>query len=82
VLRGRPSSTLPAFLPDGLSKVNALEISPPGGGTLLSQVQGRTYANMFRLVNASSARRPGGEPRATLGDQSALEALVRFSPRS
>ncbi len=49
---------------------------------MLSLGQGWTYANRFaageRFIGAKIKE---GEPRATLGDQSALEALVRTSPR-
>lgn len=38
------------FLPDGLSKVGALEFLGAGEKRLMSQIQGRTYANMFGLV--------------------------------
>lgn len=52
----------------------------PGERRLLSQIQGRTYANMFGLVErfiAAKVLEMSGPYR--LGDQSALEALVRFS---
>lgn len=80
VLRGRQFDFARRFLPDGLSKVNELEFLTPEERTLLSQVQGRTYANMFGLVERFIGAKILEVSREhTLGDQSALEALVRFT---
>jgi hypothetical protein len=80
VLRGRTLDTGKKFLPDGLSKVGELDFLTDGERRFASQVQGRTYANMFGLVErfiapkiAEVGRRHG------LGDQTAFEALVRFT---
>ncbi len=47
---------------------------------MLSQIQGRTYANMFGLVERFiNAKILEVSRDHWLGDQTALEALVRFS---
>lgn len=79
VVRGRHFGLDRKYLPDGLSLVGEL----PLGGVekrLVSQIQGRTYANVFGLVErfiTSKLIEVSGEH--ALGDQNALEALVRFS---
>ncbi len=50
VIRNRQLDPAHKFLPDGLSKVDALPFLDADERRMLSQVQGRTYANMFRLV--------------------------------
>jgi hypothetical protein len=79
VIRGRSFDFTKKFLPDGLSKVDRLDFLTPGEKRFLSQIQGRTYANMFGLVErfiAAKVLELTGDHR--LGDQNALEALVRF----
>ena len=80
VIRGRRFDTSQKFLPDGLSKVNAFDFLTTDEKRYLSQVQGRTYANIFglaeRFVTAKVLELSGDH---WLGDQTALEALVRFS---
>jgi len=67
-------------LPDGLSKASTLEFLTASERRLLSQVQGRTYANIFGLVERYiSAKVLELTREHWLGDQGALEALVRFS---
>jgi hypothetical protein len=79
VIRGRRLDFEQHFLPDGLSQVSTLEFLRPAEKRLLSQVQGRTYANMFGLVERFiSAKMLGVSQQHGLGDQVALEALVRF----
>jgi len=80
VLRGRRFDTGKKFLPDGLSRVNELTFLTRDEKRLLSQIQGRTYANMFGLVERFICAKTMEVSRDhTLGDQVALEALVRFS---
>jgi hypothetical protein len=80
VFRGRTFDYSKKFLPDGLSKVNEIEFLESGERRLLSQVQGRTYANMFALVERYIAAKVLELSRDHwLGDQAALEALVRFT---
>ncbi len=50
VIRGRSFDYGKTFLPSSLSLVNELEFLNPADKRLLSQVQGRTYAYMFGLV--------------------------------
>jgi hypothetical protein len=80
VIRGRRLDTAKKFLPDGLSKVGGLEFLTEGERRFASQVQGRTYANMFGLVERFIAPKIAEVGRAHgLGDQTAFEALVRFT---
>ena len=80
VIRGRRFDTAHKFLPDGLSLVEAFTTLSPGEKRFVSQIQGRTYAKMFglveRFINAKILEL--GRDHA-LGDQEAVEALVRFS---
>jgi len=79
VIRGRTFDFTKKFLPDGLSKVDRLDFLTAAEQRLLSQIQGRTYANIFGLVErfiAAKVLEVSHEHR--LGDQNALEALVRF----
>ena len=79
VIRGRRFDTGRKYLPDGLSLVDALPLSE-GEKRFASQIQGRTYANVFGLVERFITAKllEVGRDNA-LGDQHALEALVRFS---
>ena len=78
VIRGRRFDYSKTFLPSGLSLVNELEFLNPAQRRLLSQVQGRTYAYIFGLVERyiGAKMMELGRDHA-LGDQLALEALVR-----
>jgi hypothetical protein len=79
VIRSRSFDFTRRFLPDALSKVDRLAFLTADEQRLLSQIQGRTYANMFGLVErfiAAKVLEMTGQ--YGLGDQSALEALVRF----
>lgn len=79
VIRGREFDFGQHFLPDGLSQVSTLGFLDPGEQRLLSQVQGRTYASMFGLVERFiAAKMLDVSAGHGLGDQVALEALVRF----
>jgi len=80
VFRGRDLDASKKFLPDGLSKVRELEFLDASERRLLSQIQGRTYANIFGLVERYIAAKVLELSREHwLGDQTALEALVRFT---
>jgi len=50
VIRARRLDFGKPFLPDGLSRISRLDFLKPAEQLRLSQVQGRTYANMFGLV--------------------------------
>ena len=80
VIRGRQLDYSKKFLPDGLSMVNELGFLTQEEKHFLSQVQGRTYANMFGLVERFiNAKVLEVSREHSTGDQVALEALVRFS---
>jgi hypothetical protein len=80
VIRGRDFDFDHVFLPAGLSKVDELPFLGGAERRLLSQVQGRTYAYVFGLVERFiGAKVLEVSGRHWLGDQVALEALVRFS---
>lgn len=80
VIRGRRLDVSKKFLPDGLSKVNDLAFLSGEEKRLFSQIQGRTYANIFGLVERFICAKTVEVSRDhVLGDQVALEALVRFS---
>jgi hypothetical protein len=80
VIRGRRFDFNQPFLPDGLSKVAQLPFLDDDARRLFSQVQGRTYANMFALVERFIGAKVLELSRGHwLGDQVALEALVRLT---
>ncbi|MES2957751.1 MAG: hypothetical protein V4792_06160 [Pseudomonadota bacterium] len=80
VIRGRRFDFTKKFLPDGLSKLGSLSFLDPAEARFLSQVQGRTYANMFALVERFiGAKTLELTEDHRLGDQVALEALVRLT---
>ena len=80
VIRGREFDTTQKFLPDGLSKVHELDFLTPAEQRYVSQIQGRTYANIFGLVERFiNAKVLELSREHWLGDQVALEGLVRFS---
>ena len=68
------------FLPDGLSLADAFTTLSADEKRFVSQIQGRTYANIFglveRFINAKVLELSHDH---WFGDQVALEALVRFS---
>ncbi|HUO89892.1 MAG TPA: hypothetical protein VMU08_12010 [Rhizomicrobium sp.] len=80
VIRGRRFELGHKFLPDGLSLANEFATLSEAEKRLMSQVQGRTYAAIFGLVERFITAKliEIGREHA-LGDQNALEALVRFS---
>jgi hypothetical protein len=80
VIRGRNFDFSQKFLPDGISKVDQLDFLTEDEKRLLSQIQGRTYANMFGFVERFITAKVLETTRDHwLGDQTALEALIRFS---
>ena len=80
VIRGRRFDTAHKFLPDGLSLAAEFTTLSAGEKRFVSQIQGRTYANIFglveRFINAKVLELSHDH---WFGDQVALEALVRFS---
>ena len=80
VIRGRAFDFNKKFLPDGLSRIESLPFLLPAEKRFLSQVQGRSYANIFGLVERFiSAQILDVSRDHWFGDQVALEALVRFT---
>jgi len=80
VLRGRVLDASRDFMPSGLSLADDLPFLTPAQRRLFSQVQGRTYANLFGLVERFvNAKVLEVSREHWFGDQVALEALVRFS---
>jgi len=80
VIRGRTFDLAFDFLPAGLSLVDELDFLTPEQKRAFSQVQGRTYANIFALVERFIGAKMADLGRAhALGDQNAFEALVRFT---
>jgi hypothetical protein len=80
VIRNRSFDLTHKFLPDGLSKVKEFDFLSAAEQRYLSQIQGRTYANIFGLVERFIDAKVLELSRDHwLGDQTALEALVRFS---
>jgi len=80
VIRGRVLDFGQKFLPDGLSLAPRLGFLSEAERRFFSQVQGRTYGNMFGLVERFIGAKVLEISREHwLGDQVALEALVRFT---
>jgi hypothetical protein len=80
VFKGRQFDFDHKFLPDGLTRLDRSSLRDAGERMLMSQVQGRTYACLFGLVERFiNAKMLELSRDHWLGDQSALEALVRFS---
>src|SRR5882672_8275285 len=80
VIRNRSFDFAKKFLPDGLTKIDSLDFLGRDEKRLVSQIQGRTYANMFGLVERFIGPKIVEVSREHwLGDQTAFEALVRFT---
>ena len=79
VIRGRAFDFSKAFLPSGLSLVAEIDFLRADERLIYSQVQGRTYAYMFGLVERFITAKAMELCQAqALGDQTALEALLRM----
>ncbi|GAB3371355.1 hypothetical protein GCM10027431_20100 [Lysobacter rhizosphaerae] len=80
VIRDRQFDFDNKFLPDGLSLLDRSILKNSDERRLMSQIQGRSYANIFglveRFINAKVLELSRDH---WLGDQVALEALIRFS---
>jgi hypothetical protein len=80
LLQGRTFDFSRKFLPDTLSHVDRLVFLSGDEARLLSQIQGRTYAYIFGLVERFITAKMLDQSRAHIfDDQLAVEALVRFS---
>ena len=80
VIQGRTFDIKDRFLPDNFSKAEAFPGLSSDEMRFVSQIQGRTYAKMFglleRYVNAKVLEL---SQEHWFGDQTKLEALIRFS---
>ncbi len=80
VIRSRHFDVAHKFLPDGLTLADEFTTLSAHERRFVSQIQGRTYANVFglveRFINAKVLELSRDH---WFGDQVALEALVRFS---
>ena len=80
VIRGRRFDTAHKFLPDGLVLSREFTTLSQAEKRFVSQIQGRTYANVFGLVERFiNAKVLELSHEHWFGDQHALEALVGFS---
>jgi hypothetical protein len=80
VIRGRQFDFAMKFLPDGLSMTGELGFLSPDEAKFMSQVQGRTYANVFGLVERYIGVKTLELAKShSMGDQVAVEALVRMT---
>ena len=80
IIRGRQFDTAHKYLPDGLSLAGEFTTLSAGEKRFVSQIQGRTYANIFglveRFINAKILELTQDH---WFGDQVALEAMIRYS---
>jgi len=80
VIRGRTFDLADKFLPDGLSLVDEFTSLSAEEKRLVGQIQGRTYSNVFGLVERFiNAKVLEVSRDYWFGNQVALEALIRFS---
>ena len=79
VIRDRRFDPRDSFLPVGLSLVDRLDFLGPADRRFVSQIQGRTYASMFSLVERYVTVKILDLARAHgVAEPVELEALVRF----
>ena len=79
VIRGREFDFSKKFLPDGMTQLDQMPFLSDDYLRFLSQIQGRTYCSMFGFVERFITAKILEISRDHwLGDQTALEALVRF----
>lgn len=79
VIRGRKFDRQQKYLPDGLSLISEFPTLSTSEKRFVSQIQGRTYANVFGLVERFiNAKVLEVSRDHWFGDQVALEALIRF----
>ena len=80
VIRGRGFEFTKKFMPDKLAQIARFALTNPDERRFLSQIQGRTYANMFGLVERYIGAKMLEITRGhALGDQVVVESLVRFT---
>jgi hypothetical protein len=80
VIRGRRFDMSQKYMPDGLALAGEFKTLSSDEKRFISQIQGRTYANIFGLVERYiTAKMLEISNDYTLGNQVALEAIVRFT---
>jgi hypothetical protein len=80
VIRGRSFDFTRKFMPDTLAQIARFTLSNPDERRFLSQIQGRTYANMFGMIERYIGAKVMEVTRGhALGDQVVVESLVRFT---
>ena len=80
VIRGRVFDMDRKYLPDRLARITNFAFANAAERRLISQVQGRTYANIFGLVERYIGAKILEVTRGhALGDQVVVESLVRFT---
>ena len=80
VIRGRRFDLAKKFMPDRLARIARFGLADPAERRLVSQIQGRTYANVFGLVERYIGAKVLEVTRGhALGDQVVVESLVRFT---
>ena len=81
LIRGRTFDFSRKFLPDGLSRIDRLTFLSSADARLLSQIQGRTYAYIFGLVERFISAKMLDQGRAhAFDDQLALGCAHRTQP--
>ncbi|HYC38559.1 MAG TPA: hypothetical protein VEC19_19185 [Usitatibacter sp.] len=80
VIRGRQFDYAKKFIPDKLARMERFDFAGAEEKRLISQVQGRTYANMFGMIERYIGAKMMELTRShALGDQQVVESLVRFT---
>src|SRR5678809_668729 len=80
IIRGRDFEMDQKLLPDSISGIQRFEFLDPQEARLLSQIQGRTYANMFGLVERFiNCKVLELSQDHCAGDQVALEACLLYT---
>jgi hypothetical protein len=80
VIRGREFDTERKYMPDRLAKIEYFAFATPQEKRFISQIQGRTYANMFGMIERYIGAKVMEVTRDhALGDQVVVESLVRFT---
>jgi len=80
VIRGRQFDTARKYMPDRLAKIELFSFANKDEKRFISQIQGRTYSNMFGMIERYIGAKILEVTRGhALGDQVVVESLVRFT---
>jgi len=80
VIRGRSFDLTKKFMPDKLAQIERFGLTNADERKFMSQIQGRTYSNIFGLVERYIGAKMMEITRGhALGDQVVVESLVRFT---